>query len=204
VNRDPIGEKGGLNQYGFVVNQTIQRIDILGKCSLTIISVPSEGSFPPGVPENRIAWYEATSVPVFSWVPNFCESPESGERGYVSPCAATIWKGGSGDFAPPEHEMEHYNCLSSLENSLIAAKVDLGCVCEKDACYQARKGVVGAQVNVAVKAYDVCILSTDCADNGEGQASHPSCQQLIVAQLQLQNRQNSLQVALQARNQACQ
>lgn len=33
MSRDPIGEKGGLNLYGYVGNQPHQRVDLLGLCS---------------------------------------------------------------------------------------------------------------------------------------------------------------------------
>ena len=190
-----------MNLYGYVLNNPVLFFDALGMCPLSIIHVPTEGPWPPEYKEGDIARFSGVS-PTMSWEAYDCSAPNVGEKAVVSPCSATIWVGGS--FDPPTHEMNHYGCLQSYERELKSTAIDLGCVCEKDACYLARKNLVAKRVAVASTQYLICILTDDCADNGDGNLSNPYCQDLVGRQASLISKQQALQSAMQAVMAACQ
>jgi len=100
--------------------------------------------------------------------------------------------------------MNHYACLETYERALQSAAINLGCVCKKDACYLALQNLVVARADVATKQYDVCILTDDCADNGDGNLSHPDCQALVGAQASMILKQQALQSAMQQVANVCQ
>jgi RHS repeat-associated protein len=198
MSRDPASERGGANHYCYVHNSSVANVDPMGLCALQVIHVPKEGNFPPGIPDNTMGWYEE-SAPTMTAVPSDCEPPETGDTFIVSSCSATIWTW----WEPPEHEMEHYGCLTSLKNSLDSLATDLGCVCKKDACYLARKNLIYAQANYAIAQHAVCNLTLDCIDNGKGKISDPYCKKLVGRQAILFFKQAELQKAKEQVTHAC-
>jgi RHS repeat-associated protein len=63
LNRDPIGERGGLNLYGFVRNNSINEVDPFGLCAP---AVPVKNYHPTNGPWNKA---DTTAVVVLSAVP---------------------------------------------------------------------------------------------------------------------------------------
>jgi hypothetical protein len=168
-------------------------------CALQIIRARKISDFPPGIPENTMGWYEE-SAPQIIMVPSNCELPETGDSFIVTPCSATIWTW----WEPPEHEMEHYGCLTSLKKALGSLATDLGCVCEQDACYMARKNLIYARANYAIAQHAVCHFTLDCQDNGKGKITDPYCKQLVASQVKLFLKKKELQTAKEQVAHVCQ
>jgi len=216
INRDPIGERGGLNLYSFVLNDHVNQIDPFGFCALTVVNLTSspvtglpdrtnpvdDGSIPlpPDVPGEAAGWYVA-NPPVPSIQNNRCPRGSAGFNLTLSSCSATIWVIVN-DPLIISHEISHFACLQTYENALSGLVMDTGCDCDT-ACVAARKNWVLAQANVAAKRYDVCVLTRDCTDNDRGNINGPFCRALVGAQAMLINRQQQAQNAMAAAQRAC-
>gem|GEM_PF-3983359 len=216
LSRDPLGERGGINLYSFVLNAPVNKIDPFGFCTLTVVNLTSspltglpggtdpvgDGSIPlpTDVPGGVGGWYEA-NPPVPSLQDNQCPKGACGFNLTVSSCSATIWVIVN-DPAVIPHEISHFECLQTYHNALGGLVMDTGCDCDT-ACVAARRNWVFAQANVAAMQYNVCIATRDCAENDGGKISGTFCRALIVAQLRLINEQQKAQSAMVAVQSAC-
>jgi hypothetical protein len=87
-NRDPIGESGGMNVYGFVGNDTVQRYDMFGLDWAPPIP-PSKPYYPP--PRNEPPDHDP-SEPDVSWGPPAC--PKGQITAFVQVVVGYKWSSG--------------------------------------------------------------------------------------------------------------
>lgn len=74
INRDPIGESGGLNLYGFVRNRPVNRVDKLGLAESNLAMLLRELAQKPGYLLGRLIWddeeMDYVRVPYSVWPEN--------------------------------------------------------------------------------------------------------------------------------------
>jgi len=114
-SRDPIGERGGINLYGFVRNNTVALSDFLGLVELHIVLIDPNNKFE----QERIV------EPAKKWVPGKEELARDGENVYNvlgHGAGNSISDGRNGRTVPPSSRVLStwgYPSLSPLELSIM-------------------------------------------------------------------------------------
>jgi len=181
LSRDPIGEQGGKNLYGFIFNSPMDFLDATGLC--VIIENPI-GVWPIlGVDDSNFAGvFIARVISKIIWGEGDCPGAKKG------PCFGEIFirkVHGVSTTAETthyigviEHERVHAGCLKNLDSSVasLSSMAQFECPCgEMSSCDGALQDYINAAYQLSVAQYGLCDSSWDCSQNDRNNPSGKYC-----------------------------